>query len=265
MAVVEKGSYVGLYTFTVDPGKDSNTQKMVAVVAHSIPKNSSASGQLLQKPPPSSPGDVIVLNEWYQYTPVLRFSTNYNISVQYYYPLGTKIRIQTKWRDPSFSDIWFDGGYVEMTVDGDMMTSSWRNGGPQITEVQFEFKYQHSYVIGRDSYIEVVNAVSIFREPRGLDEVQYSWDGQPVSGVAYIDLLQNDTLDILVTGGSTYVFSVGINLPNVSISLGVTKAPDPYVILKIKADTWYPGAVAKIVSLGDGSFLDTRAFWYSSS
>jgi len=264
MAVVEKDSYIGLYTFAVDPGKDSNTQKMVSVVAHSIPKSSSASEQLIRNYPPS-PDYTLVLDERYQYTPVLRFSTNYNISAQYQYPAGCKIRVQTKYRSPyTPSGYWYDGGYVEITVDSPIW-SSWFNGSPQIIELQFEIKYQHSYVIGRDIYMEVITAVDTSDDPRSYNRVQYSWDGQPVSGVVYRDVLQNDFRGINVTGGSTYIFSVGVNFPDVSISLGVTKAPAPEAILIIGAGSWYPGYKARIVSLGDSSYLDTRVFWVSSS
>jgi len=263
MAVVEKGSYVGLYTFAVDPGKDSNTQKMVAVVAHSIPKNSSLTEQLIRNYPAPSPDDVIVLDQWYNFTPVLRFSTNYNISAQYNYPAGCKIRVQTKYRSPATAG-WTDGGYVEITVDKDIM-SSWLNGGPQIIELQFEIEYQHSYIVGSGPWaVEVVNAVDTSNDPRNYNRVQYSWDGQPVSSATYSYVLQGDYVGLHVTGGDTYIFSVGINIPP-GISLGVTKAPDPYGTLTIHAGSWYPGYKAMVVSLGDGSYLDTRAFWVSSS
>jgi len=273
MAVVEKGSYVGLYTFAVDPGKDSNTQKMVSVVAHSIPKNSTLTEQLIRNYPAPSPDATIVLNQWYQNTPVLRFSTNYNISAVCYYPMGSKIRIQTKWRDPSSpSGIWYDGGYVEITLEKGV-ESPWFNGGPQIIEVQFGFKYQDSYVTGSGSYIEVVNAVDTSNDPYLFKYLFYSWDGQPVSGVVDSIMDQNSTLYIPVSGGSTYIFSVQISLNaniippsfGASISLGVTKVPDPKGTLTIKTGFWYPGAMAKIASLGDSSYLDTRAFWLSSS
>jgi len=40
--------------------------------------------------------------------------------------------------------------------------------GPQITELQIEFKYQHSYIVGSGpGVIEVVNAVDTSNDPWG--------------------------------------------------------------------------------------------------
>jgi len=214
----------------------------------------------------SSPASAIVLDERYQYTPVLRFSTNYNTSVQYDYPIGSKIRIQTKWTVPGYPGVgWYDAGYAEITIDAGV-TSPWHNSGPQITEAQFEFKYQHSYLVGSGpGVIEAVYAVDTSNDPRGWKEVQYSWDGQPVSGVVYTDTLQNHESICPIKGGSTYVFSMGISLPRANISLGVTLPPFPQGTLTIKAGSWYPGYMARTVSLGDGSYQDSRSFWVSSS
>jgi len=101
--------------------------------------------------------------------------------------------------------------------------------------------------------------------PRRWSEVQYSWDGQPLSGVVYTDTLQNRESTIPVTGGSTYVFSVYVALPKANVSLGVTLSPSPQGALTIKAGSWYPGYKARVVSLGDSRFLDTRSFWVISS
>jgi len=197
---------------------------------------------------------------------VLRFSTNCNISAQHYYPIGSKIRVQTKWTVPGYPGAgWYDAGYAEITLDHGIEIS-WFNGGPQITEVQFGFKYQHSYLVGSDpGVIEVISTVDTSNDPWGWREVQYSWDGQPVSGVVHTETLQNRESKVGVTGSSTYVFSVGINLPGISISLGVTKASIPQGTLTIAAGSWYPGYIARTESLGDGSYLDTKSFWVSSS
>jgi len=98
--------------------------------------------------------------------------------------------------------------------------------GPQITELQFEFKYQHSYLVeSGPGVIEVVNAVHTSTDTTGWSEVQYSWDGQPVSGVVYTDTLQNFESTCPIKGGSTYVFSVYVALPKADVSLGVTLPP----------------------------------------
>jgi len=213
-----------------------------------------------------SPSSTIVLDERYQYTPVLRFSTSYNISAQYDYPIGSKIRIQTKWTMPGYPEAgWYDAGYTEITLDYGIGIPDYISG-PRITEVQFQFKYQHSYIVGSGpGVIEAVYAVDTSTDPGDDNILSYSWNGQPISGVANYNMSQNDLLDIPVTGGSTYIFSVGINIPDISISLGVTRAPAPYGTLTIKTSSWYPGYKARTVSLGDGSFLDTRTFWYSIS
>jgi len=212
-----------------------------------------------------SPSSTVVLDERYQYTPVLRFSTNYNLSVQYAIELDFKIRVQAKWTMPGYPGAgWYDAGYAEITVDSPIW-SSWLNGGPQITELQFEIKYQHSYLVGSGpGVIEVISAVDTSDDPRSYNRVQYSWDGQPVSGVVDCYMDQNDSLIIPVKGGSTYVFSVYVAFPKANISLGVTLPPSPQGTLTIKAGSWYPGAMAKIVSLGDDRFLDSRVFWYGS-
>jgi len=128
-----------------------------------------------------SPSSTIVLDERYQYTPVLRFSTNYNISAQYEYPIGSKIRIQTKWRDPSASGIWYDGGYVEITLDIGKSCGDYWFTGPQITEVQFEFEYQHSFIVGSGpGVIEVVNAVDTSNDPWGVERSSVQL-GRPAS------------------------------------------------------------------------------------
>jgi len=215
-----------------------------------------------------SPASAIVLEERYQYTPVLRFSTNYNISAQYDYPIGSKIRVQTKWTVPGYPEAgWYDAGYAEITLDIGKSCGNYWFTGPQITEVQFEFKYQHSYLVGSGpGVIEVVNAVDTSNDPWGWREVQSNWDGHPMSGIAkYYDVLQNDTRVIPIKGGSTYVFSVYVALPKANVSLGVTLPPSPQGTLTIKAGSWYPGYRARIVSLGDNSFLDSRVFWSNTS
>jgi len=127
-------------------------------------------------------------------------------------------------------------------------------------------RYQHSYLVGSGpGVIEVVNAVHTSTDTTGWSEVQYSWDGQPVSGVANFSMSQNYSIGIPIKGGSTYVFSMGISLPKANISLGVTLPPSPQGTLTIKAGSWYPGYKARVVSLGDDRFLDTRSFWVSSS
>jgi len=213
-----------------------------------------------------SPSSTIVLDERYQYTPVLRFSTNYNISAQYDYPIGSKIRIQTKWTMPGYPEAgWYDAGYTEITLDYGIGIPDYISG-PRITEVQFQFKYQHSYIVGSGpGVIEAVYAVDTSTDPGDDRYLSYSWDGQPVSGVVYSDTPQNHGSIYPIKGGSTYVFSVYVALPRANISLGVTLPPSPQGTLAIKAGSWYPGYKARTVSLGDGRYLDSRSFWVSSS
>lgn len=267
MVIVVKRPYIGLYIFAVDPTIELGKPKIITVKAYKLlDKITQTTTTLTQEVgiQQITSSWEQVLNEWYQYTTVLKYSTYYNIEAKWDYPIGSKVRVQTKWRwPPGSSNPWNDGGYIEITVDAGVV-SDWRTG-PYVRELQFELKYRHSIVSLGAVAIEKIYAVDTSTDPRATRELVYSWNGEPVNGPQYYDVQQETSRIISISGGEAYDFNVQIALSypwGVSLSLGVDKNPIPYATLTIHAGTWSPGYVARIVSLSDNDFLDTRTFWY---
>ncbi len=264
MVVVVKKPYIGLYTFAVDPTSELGFPETVFVKAYRLLENEGRAA--------SSSGIGVryttswenVLNEWQEYTTVLRYSTYYGIKAKWNYPIGSKVRVQTKWRwPPGSSSPWQDGGYVDINVDIGT-ASDWRTG-PYIRTLQFKLNYTHSIISLGAVAIEEIYAKDTPYDPVATRELVSSWNNVPVSGPIHVDVQQETTRTIDVSGGEDYDFNVQVTLSypwTISIGLGVDKNPSPIATLTIYADEWSPGYVARIVSLRDTDFLDTRTFWY---
>ncbi|PNV81563.1 MAG: hypothetical protein C0179_02020, partial [Fervidicoccus sp.] len=192
MAIVQGKDYIGLYTIPLDPTFELGSPKIIEVKAYPI-----SSENLLQQSHGYSYERV--LNEWYQYTPVLRYSTYHNISAEWVYPVGSKVRVQTLWAYPPGSSVWRDGGYVEITMD--CTTSTWLpDTGPYIWTLEFYFKYRHSIEYGSLN-IEYLYAVDTSDDPKSERIIKEDWLGTPVSGQYYRDVWQGDSEKFNVTGG----------------------------------------------------------------
>ena len=264
MVIALKKSYIGLKTFPIDPTYEGKPEpKIIHLRTYKLITQKQLNKLERSKVLTSSSGEY-VLNEWYQFTTVLKYSTYYGIKAKWSYPIGSKVRVQTKWRwPPGSSNPWYDGGYIEINVDSGVY-SGWREG-PYLRTLKFELKYKHSIVAIGGIAIEKVYALDTSTDPRATREASTYWDGRPVSGPKYYDIDQNTYRDIVISGGAGYDFRVYISLSypwGVSISLGVDKRPSPYATLTIYAGTWQPGYVARIVSIGDSDFLNSRVFWY---
>lgn len=262
MVIVNKGELIGLYTFPIDPTFEAGIPKVVEVKTYRIPAVNPTQKEVF------SSYNEQVLNEWYQYTQVLKFSTYYGIKALWFYPIGSKIQIQTLWTYPPGTSLWRDGGYVEITLDSGIGTNpDFPRTGPYLWSEYFEFKYRHSIVYGSLN-IEYLYAVDTGLDPRSDQETKENWYNTPVDGQYYEDLSQGKCRQFNVTGGYNYDFSVAISLGfpwSVSVTLGVSKNPAPISTLTICTEEWAQGYVARVVSLNDRDFLDSRTFWVNQN
>lgn len=214
----------------------------------------------------------------YAYTQVLLFTTWNNISASYDYPIGAKIRIESKqcwWRydqsgnllNCSVTNAWESDGYTEVTLDSGI--SSPELSGRYIYNLYFEILYTH--YTGGDPYLlgvyEEIYATDTSTDPRAYSRSMSEWDGTLPDGATYYITIQGDTRKLQVTGGDNWVFSVSVSFgvskegAGVGVSLGVTKVPAPYATLAVHAGTYYNDYyVVKTVS-PDGYFLKSYSNW----
>ena len=255
--VAVKDNALAVYFFPVDPSNELLGPKNIEITAHSIDNRLGGGSSY-------APSWEYVYNETYKLTPVLRFATYYGISARYEYPSGSKIRVQAKCRWPPQSSYpWYDCGYTEVTVDAGVGLIR-PITGPKLYTLYFDIKYRYSMIsLGAIAYEEVY-AVDTSTDPRRTSSSIGYWDGHPITGSAYYDVPPGESRTINVTGGYNWDFSVSASFSypwSVTVSLSVDKNPAPRGKLVYEVTGSY-GSYARIVSLGDGDFLDTRAYWH---
>jgi hypothetical protein len=205
-----------------------------------------------------------------EYTEVLRYTTWDNISTNWYYPPGAKIRIQAKIR---YYDIdcnplnWEDYGYTEITLDAGL-TQTYYDTGRSVHVLSFEVLYRLDYHEG-DPYIlgvwDEVYGVDTSTDPRDYSKYSTLWDGALPMYSNYYVTHQGDVRSIPVSGGDSWVFSVGVSFSvgvgvSVGVSLGVSKTSAPqsylYIIVGVVG-----GSAYVLTTSPDASFLISYSNW----
>ncbi|MEM2172725.1 MAG: hypothetical protein QXS66_05710 [Thermoproteota archaeon] len=211
--------------------------------------------------------------ESWAYTTVLKFATWDNIWARYEYPMGSKIRVESKQRYFVISTCsytsWSSAGSTEVTFD--MYRASEELTGRMVYEEKFKFKYY--FIRYLPPYQSVVLIEKVYAVDTGDDgkypgvPSSYSWGGTLPSWSDYFLTPQNRLGGTPITGKDPgYSFSVGVSFSyyvGVSISLGVGKSPSPTGFLYIRAGTWTSDYMVKTVSK-DGSYLETYSNWVPS-
>ncbi|MGB9896052.1 MAG: hypothetical protein ACPLN2_09170 [Thermoproteota archaeon] len=114
----------------------------------------------------------------------------------------------------------------------------------------------------------MVYAADTDNDPRSYTADSISWSGSLPSSSYYYDILQRDSRDIPITGGSEYylAWSVGVSVTfagvGVGVSLGVGKQSSPNSYLRIYAGTWVNNSYkVRTVSLSGNTFLESYSNW----
>ncbi len=280
-AYAHKDNMVGSKTFPIDPTYMNwpFDIKEIMIKLRNIKKSNTAGiSSHDARPQP-------LYNEYeysYAYTQVLLFTTWDNISARYDYPIGGKIRIESKqcwWSydqngnllNCSVTNAWESDGYTEVTLDRGI--ASPELSGRYVYNLYFEILYTH--YTGGDPYLlgvfEEIYATDTSTDPRAYSRSTRAWDGTLPDGAVYYITIQGDTSYLRVTGGDNWVFSVSVSFgvssnsaAGVSVALGVTKVPAPYATLAIHAGTYYENYAVKTVS-PDGYLLKSYSNWVLSS
>ncbi|MEM3364827.1 MAG: hypothetical protein QXM93_00175 [Candidatus Methanomethyliaceae archaeon] len=251
LVTVLKGDFYGQWAVPIDPSSGAD------IVEIKIPLIN------LTKVV-SSPPEVVILTDsfpCYKFTPVLSFATWTNISGKYEFPVGSKVRVQSKWRVYGYSQ-WYDGGSTDITVDGSVTNSTWATGQLQ-HDILFELKYDHTINNGGgQGAVETVFAVDTTSDPRDRNENHISWDGNLPTTENYYMFYQNDQRSINIGGSNTeWILSVGFTY--YGLSLGITRQPNPPVpaVLTIKTDQWISGYRAKTCACVGDNFQKSVSNW----
>ncbi len=256
MVVAVKGSYIGLYSFSLDYSPLSKpTYVHVKMFNLNQTNNNMRKGLKIT----FENND----NTIEKYTTVLKYSTCNGIYAQWHYPIDAKIRVQSKWRWPPGSGSWIDGGYTTVTLD--LGTVSNTHSGNYIRIVQFQIKYKDAIIPIGGIAIEKVYAIDTDNDGGYYRKQSYPWSCTPTTGSKSAIIYQGDTKEINVTGGEEYDFYVTVSFSYpwaTTVTLGVDKTPAPRAILTLSAGYKSdPSYIVKIVSLGDSDYLNSRAFW----
>ncbi len=236
---------MGVAIFSVDPAEAK--PKTVKIVLRDIPKVES-------EPTPGV---------WttYKMTPVLKFATWDDIFIKYCYPIGAKIKVESKAR-PYGSPTW-TSGYTEVTLD-DGLSSPYLTGRYNYT-AYFKIKYVYAITeleMGDEKiYYERVYAVDTNSDPIQDYRDYVSWDGHlPTDYDDYRLTYAGNTRAIPITGGHDYTFSVSVTFSyptGISVSLGVGKIPSPVATLSItstRSSGW-------VKTVGFDGFLESYSNW----
>jgi hypothetical protein len=239
---------LGVVNLAVDPTNEPHpvTLKSVKIVMRSV-------SEVKSEP---------VEGSWstYKLTPVLSFAVWDDIQARYSYPVGSKLKIESKFR-PWGSTTWVSNGYTEVELDRGV-SSPYLNGEKNYT-IHFNLKYKYAITeIEMDDYsffYENIYAVDTNYDPQYYTRTSTGWDGHLPSGEYYITPA-GDTTAIPITGGSNYAFtvSVGFSYPyGVSASLGVTKVPAPQATLVVTST----GSSGYVKTVGSDGFLKSYSNW----
>ena len=252
MVIARKGDYLGVYMFAINYSVSSplyvhvNMVKLNGTIKESSLNDLSGSSSTVTK-----------------YTTVLEYSTCNSIYAQWHYPVGAKIKVQSKWRWPPGSGSWINGGYTEVALD--LGTQSGTRTGNYIRKLQFLVTYRHTITPIGGIAIEEVYAVDTDNDGAYYRRLEYPWSCTPTSGSKSAIVYQGDTKEIPVTGGENYDFYVTVSFSypwTATVTLGVDKTKAPQATLTIQAGYRSdPDYVVKIVSIGDSDYLRSRAFW----
>jgi hypothetical protein len=200
---------------------------------------------VLSMPPPS---------ETWKNTVVVEFAVWDQIWASAYFPIGSKIDVQTKQRvyDPSnnrYLTGWASPGSTTITLDVGRGTQE-ITGKLKYSHI-FQFKYILCYVSIPNTpyYYEIVYATDTSSDPIYSDCGSLaSWSGSASGANPYITG-QNQSLDIPLTQTSQWCFTISVGFSvsfptgtmSISVSLGVSKSSLPYAVLHIRTGTWTTG------------------------
>ena len=208
--------------------------------------------------------------ESWAWTSVLQVGTWDSISAKWYYPIGTRIMVESKERvwlvnECRYGGDWYSAGSTIVALEHGVGSADWV-GGRNVYTSKFYLKY---YIVryyppsSTALQIEKAYAVDTFSDPRGAMYETASWSGQ-LPGWSYYSLIgQGCQMDFSFTAAFnvfTVTVSFSLSTGGVSIGLGVGKASTPVGTLSMRASTWQPGYVAKVES-SDGSYIVTRCNW----
>jgi hypothetical protein len=208
--------------------------------------------------------------ESWAWTSVLQVGTWDSISAKWYYPMGTRIMVESKERvwlvnECRYGVDWYNAGSTIVALEHGVGSADWV-GGRNVYTSKFYLKYYmvRYYPPGSTSLqIEKAYAVDTSSDPRGAMHETASWSGQ-LPGWSYYSLIgQGCQHEFPVTAAFnvlTVTVSFSLSTGGVSIGLGVGRASTPVGTLSIRAGTWQPGYMVKVES-SDGSYVVTRCNW----
>ncbi|MGB9806451.1 MAG: hypothetical protein ACPLRT_06835 [Thermoproteota archaeon] len=216
-------------------------------------------------------------NSW-AFTKVLVFSTWDNISARVYYVTGSKINVESKERvydltSSSYETDWYSSGTTTVTLNSGITHPNEYYppiSGRYVYTLKFEFCYCYvtTWLDPGSKILEMVYAADTDNDPRSYTVDSISWSGSLPSSSYYYDILQRDSRDIPITGGSEYylAWSVGVSVTfagvGVGVSLGVGKQSSPNSYLRIYAGTWVNNSYkVRTVSLSGNTFLESYSNW----
>lgn len=240
---------MGVVTISIDPTKEPHPSayKDVRITLTKVP-------EIKSEPEEGS---------WSKHTltPVLMFAVWDGIQAKCDYPVGAKIKVESKFR-PWGSMSWASSGSTEVTLDRGA-NSPYLSDRDQYT-IKFDLKYIYAIVeIDMDDYsfyYETVYALDTNYDPQSYTRSKSSWNGNLPSGGQYYLTPAGDTTTIPVTSGSEYAFSVsvGFSYPyGVSVLLGVSKVSIPRATLKITST----GSSRYVKTVGFNGFLESYSNW----
>ena len=247
---VTKGNYCGGWSIPIDPTVEFGgaAAKDVGEIEVIVPLVDVAAAKAMTLTE-TEPAQILAATfPCYEYTKVLSVGTWTNISMTYNFPVGSKTRVQTKWRVFPQST-WYDSGSVDISVDSSVSNGTQKTGQYKY-DLTMEFKYDHMVTGSGQGIIEYVFGVNTASDPRSSAEVpRYSWGGTLPTNDNYYYIDQGANRAVSITGSNAnYVFSVGISV-YAGLSLGVVREPSPatYATVTVYGGTWTTNYDAKMV------------------
>ena len=211
--------------------------------------------------------------ESWAWTSVLQVGTWDSIDAKWYYPIGTRIMVESKERiwlvnECRYGGDWYSAGSTIVALEQGTGNANWV-GGKNVYTFKLYLKYHLVRYYPPSStqlQIEKVYAVDTSSDPGGAMYSVTSWNGQLPGWSCYKLLGQNVQMDFAITASfNVLTVTVSFSLSSagtVSIGLGVGKVSTPVGTLTIKTGAWQPGYMAKVESY-DGSYIVTRCNWIS--